>query len=73
MSSRPKLACLPKKTTFFVRIEPFDAALAETPRADLTILGLSHEPDLEVVKKISEQVNGSCIFVRGSGEESVLT
>jgi solute carrier family 12 (sodium/potassium/chloride transporter), member 2 len=67
-----KLARLPKETTFFVTTKPFDEALAETPRADLTMVGLSQKPDLEVVKKISEQVNGSCIFVRGSGEESVL-
>lgn len=65
-------ARLPKSTTYAVFALPFDEALKKTPRADLNIFGLSKEPNLVAVKALSQQVLGSCIFIRGSGEESVL-
>ena len=66
------LARLPKETRFSVLDLPFDEALAETPHTDLTIFGLSKEPDLKFVHELSQKIKGSCIFIRGSGEESVL-
>ena len=66
------LARLPKETNFSVLPLPFDEAVAQTPRADLTIFGLSHEPNLKVVQELSQKINGSSIFVRGSGQESIL-
>lgn len=66
------LARLPKNTKCSIYNLPFEAALDQCPRADLTILGLAKEPNLKAVQKISQQIKSSCIFVRGSGEESVL-
>ncbi|MBT4842683.1 MAG: Na-K-Cl cotransporter, partial [Anaerolineae bacterium] len=66
------LARLPKETKFSVVALPFDETLAQTPHADLTIFGLSREPNLKFVKKLSQEMKGSCIFIRGSGEESIL-
>lgn len=66
------LARLPKETNFSVLTFPFNEAINQTPHADLTVFGLSKEPDLKFVQKLSQQVKGSCIFIRGSGEESVL-
>ncbi len=66
------LARLPKETDFSVLVLPLNEAINKTPHADLTVFGLSKEPDLEFVQNLSQQVKGSCIFVRGSGEESVL-
>lgn len=73
LSKLISLARLPKKTTFVVSIASFQDALAQTARADLTIFGLSNkEPDMLFVQNITQQVNGSCVFVRDSGDESVL-
>jgi solute carrier family 12 (sodium/potassium/chloride transporter), member 2 len=66
------LARLPKKTSCSVLALPFDKALEKTPHADLTVFGLSQEPDLKFMQNLSQEVKGSCIFIRGSGEESVL-
>ena len=46
------LARLPKETKFSVVALPFDETLAQTPHADLTIFGLSREPNLKFVKKL---------------------
>jgi len=72
LSELISLARLPKKTTYVVAARPFADALAQTPLADLTIFGLSHNPDLGFVKKLSQDLRGSCVFVRDSGDESVL-
>jgi hypothetical protein len=51
---------------------PFDEAIAQTSRADLTVFGLSQEPNLKVVQELSQKITGSSIFVRGFGQESIL-
>lgn len=73
LSKLISLARLPKKTTFVVSIASFQDALTQSARADLTVFGLSNEePDMHFVQNITQQVNGSCVFVRDSGDESVL-
>ncbi|HBP16717.1 MAG TPA: Na-K-Cl cotransporter [Planctomycetes bacterium] len=52
--------------------KPFTQALDEAPQADLSILGLPAEPDLEATYALTERIAGSCILVRSSGDESVL-
>jgi hypothetical protein len=66
------LARLPKTTQIIVSQAPFAEALAQTPSADLSILGLSRQPDLAFTWELAQRVNGSCVFVRDSGDESVL-
>ncbi len=66
------LARLPKDTKRHIDVKPFMAALAEAPEADLSILGLPQKPNLYALQTIAATAGGSCIFVRDSGEESVL-
>ena len=66
------LVRLPKNTAAIVLIAPFTDALSQTPRPDLSILGLSKEPDLAFAQNLVVQVNGSCVFIRDSGDESAL-
>ncbi len=66
------LARLPRGTQHVVLNHSFETALVEAPRADLTIIGLPHNPDLKFALRVVNIVNGSCIFVRDSGDESAL-
>ncbi len=66
------LARLPKGTEATVYKLPLRDAIAESPLADLTIFGLAKKPNLEIVRELSQQIKGSSIFIRGSGEESAL-
>ncbi len=66
------LARLPKTTQVILSLAPFEDALAQTPRADLSIFGLSRQPDLAFNWNLAQLVKGSCVFVRDSGDESVL-
>jgi amino acid transporter len=66
------LARLPAETRVMVWEAPLEEALRRAPRADLSSFGLPREPDLAFSQRIVELVDGSCIFVRDSGDESVL-
>ena len=73
LSELISLTRLPKQTAVMVLIAPFTEALKQIPRADLSIFGLSkEEQDLTFVQNVVKEVNGSCIFVRDSGDESAL-
>jgi len=72
LSELISLTRLPKNTKAVVSIMPFMDALRQTPLADLTIFGLSRDPDLTFVQTLSQQMRGSCVFVRDSGDESAL-
>jgi hypothetical protein len=66
------LARLPDDTQVRVWQSPFEEALQRAPRADLSTFGLPREPDLAFSQRIVELVDGSCIFIRDSGDESAL-
>jgi hypothetical protein len=66
------LARLPKNTRIMVWQAPFQEALQQAPRADLSSFGLPRQPDLDFSQRIVSLVDGSCIFVRDSGDESAL-
>jgi hypothetical protein len=55
-----------------VASERFDDALAAAPQADLSIFGLGSEPDFELMRYLVEETRSSSLFVRDSGQESVL-
>lgn len=67
-----ELTRLPKTTSVVVIQQPFMTALTHAPSADLSILGLSSTPDISVCHTIATMVDGSCVFVRDSGDESAL-
>ncbi len=66
------LARLPNSTTAVVTVAPFLDAITQVPRADLTMFGLAKEPDLIFMQKLAQLVNGSAVFIRDSGVESVM-
>jgi hypothetical protein len=66
------LARLPKNTIVTVVQASFAEALHKVPRADLAILGLPNPARLTFCQEIVAAVDGSCLFVRDSGEESAL-
>ncbi|MDX1664851.1 MAG: hypothetical protein R3272_13750, partial [Candidatus Promineifilaceae bacterium] len=66
------LVRLPPNTNFFVYVDEFEHALRQAPRADLSAFGLPREPDLHFSQRIVDVVDGSCIFVRDSGDESAF-
>ena len=63
---------LPSDTGIMVWQDSFSAALQRAPRADLSSFGLPRDPDLAFSQRVVEMVDGSCIFVRDSGDESAL-
>jgi hypothetical protein len=66
------LTRLPGSTKAVILIIGFKEALLQAPRADLSIFGLTLEPDLAFAQKVTRIVGASCVFVRDSGEESAL-
>jgi solute carrier family 12 sodium/potassium/chloride transporter 2 len=66
------LARLPRETKVMVVVAPFVEALSQVSRPDLSIFGLPREPDLTFAQDMVQRVNGSCVFIRDSGDESAL-
>lgn len=66
------LARLPKNTEVMVVQATFAEALHQVRRADLAIFGLPNPARLTFCQEIAAAVDGSCLFVRDSGEESAL-
>lgn len=67
-----RLARLPGNTDVIVMQVSFLDALKRVPQADLSIFGLPKPSDLTFCRRIVERVDGSCVFVRDSGDESAL-
>jgi amino acid transporter len=51
---------------------PFSDYLRQAPQADLNIFGLQPEPDFEVIRRLVDTTESTCMFVRDSGRESAL-
>jgi len=66
------LARLPNNTMVTAVQAPFAEALHQVRRADLAIFGLPNPAQLTFCQEIVAAVDGSCLFVRDSGEESAL-
>ena len=67
-----ELARLPNNTEATVVQAAFPEAVHSVPRADLAIFGLPNPAQLTFCQEIVTAVDGSCLFVRDSGEESAL-
>lgn len=59
-------------STAVVGTEPFDAYIKAAPQADLNIFGLQPEPDFDTIRRLVDQTDSTCMFVRDSGRESAL-
>ncbi len=66
------LTRLPSTTQTEVFVLSFPQAIEAAPAADLNILGLANEPDLQFIQHQTTIIDTSCVFVRDSGEESAL-
>ena len=42
------------------------------PQADLDLLGLPEDPDLDELRSYVESIQSACVFVADSGKESIL-
>jgi hypothetical protein len=72
LASLINLGRMPRNTQAIVEIGSLDEYLPCAPQADLNIFGLQQQLDLAFVERIVAASNSSCIFVRGSGNESAL-
>ena len=59
-------------STAVVGTDPFDAYIKAAPQADLNIFGLQPEPDFDTIRRLVDQTDSTCMFVRDSGRESAL-
>ena len=71
MSRLVDLARIPD-TEVVVAKGNFNTYLAEAPQADLNIFGLVPHPDFDVIRRLVETTNSTCLFVQDSGRESAL-
>lgn len=65
-------ARIPGEAEFLVVEGSFSQHLAEAPRGDLNILGLSKQVDTGWMQRTTQATRSSCLFVRASGKESAL-
>ncbi len=66
------LARLPRTTRMTLMTGSFDQAIASAPRADINLLGLPNEAELQFISRVVDQSRGTCIFVRDSGQENAF-
>jgi len=59
-------------TEAVVGTTPFADFVQEAPQADLNIFGLQPEPDFDTIRRLVDQTDSTCMFVRDSGLESAL-
>ena len=61
-----------KEVQTHVEIGSFKEALSAAPQADVDILGLPQEPDLNELRTFIELTKSACVFVSDSGRENIL-
>jgi len=55
-----------------VEIGNFRDAMENAPQADLDLLGLPEEPDLDELRSYVDRTQSACVFVADSGKENIL-
>lgn len=55
-----------------VEIGTFQEAMRNAPQADIDLLGLPQDPDLEELRSFVERTQSACVFVADSGNENIL-
>lgn len=66
-----RLARLPDAETF-VDTGVFGDYVARAPQADVSVFGLVERPDFDELARLVDRSRSTCLFVRDSGQESVL-
>lgn len=65
-------ARLPGSTEAVVLVGNFQESLGLAPHADLNIFGISNELDGNTMHNLATAINTSCLFVKDSGDESMV-
>lgn len=65
-------ARLPVATEAVILIGEFKAMIPSAPDADLNIFGISNELDGDTMHNLATAANTSCLFVKDSGDESMV-
>ncbi|SMO77071.1 amino acid permease [Fodinibius sediminis] len=55
-----------------VEIGNFETVMRNAPQADVDLLGLPEEPDLDKLRSYVEETQSACVFVADSGNENIL-
>ncbi len=55
-----------------VEVGDFEEAMKYAPQADLDLLGLPDDPDLDKLRSYVESTQSACVFVADSGNENIL-
>lgn len=55
-----------------VEIGTFQGIMEDAPQADLDLMGLPEEPDLDELRSYVEKTESACVFVADSGNENIL-
>jgi hypothetical protein len=55
-----------------VEIGTFKEAMQSAPQADLDLMGLPEDPDLEDLRSFVDKTQSACVFVADSGNENIL-
>ena len=55
-----------------VQVGTFAEAIQHVPQADLDLLGLPENPDLDELRSYVEKTQSACVFVADSGNENIL-
>ncbi|MBN1492875.1 MAG: hypothetical protein JW938_01870 [Candidatus Omnitrophica bacterium] len=66
------LARMPFKTEVQVFLGDFKEIVTTAPKADVNIFGASRDLNAAQMHTIADTINTTCLFVKDSGEESVL-
>ncbi|OIO33624.1 MAG: hypothetical protein AUJ70_02820 [Candidatus Omnitrophica bacterium CG1_02_40_15] len=72
LSKLKKLMRLPNETEVVVLGNSFDEAVVAAPLADINIFGLPKELDLPFIRRISDKVNTSVLFLKDSYQENAI-
>lgn len=65
-------ARFPSNTEVHVMMGDFKQELRNAPIADINIFGMSNDLDCEIMHELVEVIDTTCLFVKDSGEESMM-
>lgn len=65
-----EIARLPSLTEYHVIVGGFQETIAAAPKADVNFFGIGETPNFDFMRKTTDQINSSCLFVKDSGIES---
>jgi len=72
LSKLKKIMRLPKNTEILVFVGNFEEIASAAPSADINIFGMPGNREVSLIRKISDKVNTSVLFLRDSKQESAI-